>query len=365
MESTLTNRWPEAKLADVLDRLDREGERDVGPERRIWERYSYRRPDVVMETLHADRSVAGSAQAMGRNIGRCGLSLLNGRFVYPGTGCRLHLRGAQGHERVVDGTVTRCRYVVGSGSLYEVGVQFAQNIDLATLLPHTRLVRVLIMDRDAQLPELVTTLLNGLNVRVDRLAPDADGVTEAALEHDAELLLVDLEEDAVDTLALVSSLRKQGYAGPIVGMAVQVGSALHDRCAAAGCNGYLRKPLTARTLRSLVLALVDRPLFSTHTHDPMVAPLIDEFVRRLPGRVRQLVLAFEQSDMPAMDAHARELRGQAGSYGFGPITDAAATLQASIAANAPAAHIRADLDRVVHLCRTARPATFNDYVPGM
>lgn len=67
--------------------------------------------------------------------------------------------------------------------------------------------------------------------------------------------------------------------------------------------------------------------------------------------------AFAQGDLDAVGQIARGLRGDAGSYGFEVITEAAADVQTMIVGELPPAEIQPALDELIHLCLLARPAS--------
>lgn len=63
-----------------------------------------------------------------RNISAGGISFLHGSFLYPRSACRLTLRTVDGEYVIAAGCVVRCRCV--RGRVHEVGVQFAEPIDV-------------------------------------------------------------------------------------------------------------------------------------------------------------------------------------------------------------------------------------------
>jgi hypothetical protein len=116
-------------LQTWLDRLDR----DAGPPRgldvRLSPRFAYRSLGLTLE-ISETGAPATRHEAAGRNLSREGLGVLASRFVYPRTLCRITLRDAQARSRTVSGQVVRCRYVVGSGSLYDLGIALDRPIEV-------------------------------------------------------------------------------------------------------------------------------------------------------------------------------------------------------------------------------------------
>ncbi len=345
-----------------LDRLDRAGAGRTGPELRAWPRHPYRPRRVPLDVLDEDGAAAEERLVVGRNLSRTGAAVLTDRLLYPGRSCRLALPGPEGRRVRATAQVVRCRYVVGSGTLYDIGVSFAAPIDETLLVPAARPVRLLVLDSDEGLPDLVTRLLS--DARVTVYGPDAlDADVEAFVRRcPTDLVLLDLEDYTATPLELVAGLRASGFRGMIVGVGVEIPDSLYTALRTAGGDGYLRKPLTRDALRSAVAAAGETPLVSTLAGDARLAPCVDEFVASLPERARLLAQALELGDAELLDALARDLRAEGGSYGFEPITAAATEVQTRIAVRDPEPAVRSATEQLIRLCRRARPATPTDFV---
>lgn len=338
-----------------LDRLDRHAQPLAGLDQRMSRRFDYRPPTLTLEVAQDDDATVPYAAA-GRNISRGGVGLLAGQFVYPQATCWVELNSTFGGTQKVAGRIARCRYLVGSGSLYEVGVEFDAPLDVSLFAPQARHVQMLLVWSDAATQELIAGFLGSENVELRTVAAGEDALAALAGAR-IDLVLIDLDHPNCDGFALTRELRRDGYVAPIFGMTVQADPQVRDRCTEAGCTGYLVKPVRREQLHALLDSLQDRPLVSPLASDPGLAPLIDRFVAGLRDKVAALSRAGETGDLAALSAHARELRAQAGSYGFDAITDEAAYLQALLAAETPPAQIRHALHRLIDVCLRARPAT--------
>lgn len=361
-DASLRGRWDLDALRTYLNRLDRAGQGRVGPELRCWERFPYRRRDLEVDLLDDDDQVQAVHSTLGRNLSRGGVGFLNHRMIYPRARCRVQLRGPHGHREEVVGRVVHCRYVLGSGSLYDVGLQFDRLIDVTTFEPQARLLRILLVDEDPLIGRLLANFLSGTNVHLISGPPEPKAVVQKANADPFDLLLLDLESPRLEALEVTRQLRGLGFVGSIVGMAVEVHDRLYAQCLAVGCTGYLRKPITRGLVRRLVRTLMHKPLVSTLAHDPRMTALIDRFVGGLPARAKNLAFALKLTDLERINQLAHDLRGEAGSYGFAPLTAAAADVQLLIAGGEPLGRIRYALDHLIHLCRSARPATCGDVV---
>ena len=74
----------------------------------------------------------------------------------------------------------------------------------------------------------------------------------------------------------------------------------------------------------------------------------------MPDRVTQFLLLFENAKWEELRRMAHQLKGAAGSYGFEPITEAAARLENAIRQTQPEERIQAAVEEVVQLCRSAQ-----------
>lgn len=101
-------------------------------DRRSEERYTYRDlTRVLLEIQYPTRQV-GRYRALSWNISAHGLGFLHGKFVYPGSGCRVMLRTVSGQIQIVEGVVCRCRHL--EGRVHEAGMRFKDAIDLSQVI---------------------------------------------------------------------------------------------------------------------------------------------------------------------------------------------------------------------------------------
>lgn len=71
-------------------------------------------------------------------------------------------------------------------------------------------------------------------------------------------------------------------------------------------------------------------LRSTYADDPEMGELVTYFVDAMGERVAAMYAALDDRDMALLHRLAHQLKGAAKGYGFGPITDRAATLDAML-----------------------------------
>jgi CheY-like chemotaxis protein len=343
----------ERAIAAILDRLDEESG-DVGRSAADV-RFPYRvramRVDVVRSRDETDSHVVAS-----RNVGPRGVAFLSSQVLHTGSACTVHLVTVQNTWQRVAGTVTSCRYLQGTACVHEVDVAFSERIDPALFSPSATRARVLVVDDSPMARRLTAHLLEPLNVEVVAADSGVAAVREA-LAAPFDLILMDVEMPQLDGLSAVRLLRKKGYLRPIAAMSCSSAGMDREACLLAGCDDYVPKPPQRERLAALIKRTRPQPLVSALLHEPGMAPLIDEFVLDLLRRSCALEQAYHARDMERLAFLARELRGEAGGFGFDSITTAAHEVEQAIGRGVRLIDLRSHLSGLVRLCLAARPAT--------
>ncbi len=343
-----------ATLERVLDRLDGRAGPSNGIDLRRHARFRYRPGRISIELLR-DEPPAHAVEVVTRNLSAGGVGVLLSQFVFAGQRCRLSLPLSQGGAELVRGQVVRCRYLPGPPVLHEAGIRFDTTLVPQLFIPEARSLRVLLVDEDRDNHALLECLLDRPHIEIACAANRIDAAA-LALARVPDLILMNLDQGGLDPLGTCRDLRRAGFLGPIVGLAVDTGEALASRCAAAGFTGYLARPLTRESLDGLLRSLTPEPLVSTLSGDARAAPLVARFVETLRDRARELALAVERGDGAAVHELARDMRASAGSYGFPTITDEAVRVQVLAADTCDSATLRAAVYDLIHLCLAARAA---------
>jgi CheY-like chemotaxis protein len=127
----------------------------------------------------------------------------------------------------------------------------ADERSVSTRQRHEILMRVLVIEDDAQLRAVMSIFLRSLGAEV--LAEIPDGV--AALEHltaedndPPDLILTDCQMPRMDGISLVRHLRARGDQTPVIMISGQQDPRIVELAYAAGVDHYLPKPLTTDSL---------------------------------------------------------------------------------------------------------------------
>lgn len=343
-------RLDEAKLEAVLDRLDDESDRQAHQKRRH-ERFRHRVKSCVVQLTQPGSSNSTSYLVPTRELSATGVSFLHGGFVHTNTRCTVQLITSHGTWAEVNGMVVRCRHV--EGLLHEVGVLFDEAIIPADFCSQAMKTRMLLADDDPSSIRLARFLLDKLRAEVD-VADNGEQAVEKAQQNTYDAILMDIEMPVMDGLTATRELRKKGYSGTIVALTARTQAEDVQTCLEAGFDDYLPKPLTQQALSKMIEKLRKEPLLSSFRDDPAMSELIDQFVDELPKTIRKLEEALAANDMARLESASRSIKGDAGGYGFEPITEAAAALESALMDHQPVEKIQEQLTELINWCMLAR-----------
>ena len=119
---------------------------------------------------------------------------------------------------------------------------------------------ILLVDDHALNAELASFVLQRAGCRV-RLAPDANEALEALAAEVPDLVLMDIQLPGMDGLELTRRIKADPVTRRLTVVALTAYAMKGDgeRFKAAGCDGYLSKPIDVATFASQVLAFLPRP----------------------------------------------------------------------------------------------------------
>lgn len=118
--------------------------------------------------------------------------------------------------------------------------------------------RILIVDDNATNLKLVTYLVKANGYEVDT-AVDAEAALQAIAAARPALILMDLQLPGIDGLELTRRLKADPATADIKIIAVTAYAMKGDqeKAVAAGCDGYVTKPIDTRALPALIAAKLE------------------------------------------------------------------------------------------------------------
>ena len=93
---------------------------------------------------------------------------------------------------------------------------------------------------------------------------------------------------------------------------------------------------------------------STLSGDPDLHEIVEMFVDEMPGRVDALARALRAGEQDNLRLLVHQLKGAAGSYGFGPVSRCAAEVEDSLRDGVAEDQIRRGVEDLMEMCRRAR-----------
>lgn len=93
------------------------------------------------------------------------------------------------------------------------------------------------------------------------------------------------------------------------------------------------------------------PIYSQLADDPELYNLVKLFIEEMPTRIDRLIKEFGEKNWDDLKNLAHQLRGSAGSYGFGEVTSAAGKLEHSLQHHLPEEEIQQSLVELLNFCR--------------
>jgi PAS domain S-box-containing protein len=195
----------------------------------------------------------------------------------------------------------------------------------------------------------VTLTRSGANVVT---AENGKIALHLAGEESFDLVLMDMQMPVMDGYTATRILRDRGFTGPIIALTAHAMKGDREKCEAAGCSGYLTKPINMDELQRTVLAAIDeaggapRRLASASaaaqtvptaipsvvrsslpTDDPEIRAIVNEFVEKLSVEIEKMDAASCKADFAELSKLAHWLKGAGGTVGFDCFTEPAKQLE--------------------------------------
>ena len=284
---------------------------------------------------------------------------------FGGTGLGLNL--AQNLARKMGGDVTLIKTEVGLGSQFAVSIQvnltnlstpktastqappwLSQSDAMAAImgtlgkvggpqgraLPEAKRLdglRILVCDDFEDNRTLIRIMLDRLGAVVT-VCDGAKQCLEETRRQSFDLIFMDIQMPVINGYEAATSLRAQGFKGPIVALTANALMGERERCLAAGCTEYMSKPFNQMRLAQMIVDLVppaltpqkisasdQRRAAKIYSSLPANHPgqgLVPIFAAKMPAYVEQLKRHVNEMKWTELASLAHQLKGTAGSYGF-------------------------------------------------
>ncbi len=235
--------------------------------------------------------------------------------------------------------------------------------------------RILVVEDGETNRKLIRIMLQRHGLEITEATNGLEGV-QLALTGDFDVVLMDMQMPQLDGYSAATRIRARGSRVPIVALTAHAMAGDEEKCLAAGCSGYLSKPIDeARLLQTLARFLkhsVDvaasqarqqSPKEDSHCtswihstlpiHDPVFRQIVREFVVKLESRLSEMTRYLDASDWSSLAAAAHWLKGSGGTAGFNDLTAPSQRLERAAKGQDPAA-AQAALREIEQLTRRLR-----------
>jgi hypothetical protein len=138
---------------------------------------------------------------------------------------------------------------------------------------------------------------------------------------------MDMDMPLMDGYEAVNVLRERGFDRPIIAFTAHSAGPALERARMQGCNGVVRKPVTAERLRAALepfLAAGSRAeaerINAPFAIDPRIADLVPRFIESCWQQCAALRKAVAEGGWAAAGTIGHTLRGAGGGYGLDEVT---------------------------------------------
>ena len=288
-----------------------------------------------------------------RRFGGTGLGLAISRHIVKSLGGALTVESELGQGSVF-------RITLSTGSLENVRIldspptEALKFAGASTAARATRLdsVRILLVEDGQSNRNLIGLVLRQAGAEVTFAENGQEGL-DAASGGRFDLILMDMQMPVLDGYTATQRLRERGCSLPIIALTAHAMRGDKEKCLAAGCTGYLTKPIdmdelvqtVAATLRGGVAETESVPHQAPHPsaarqvaiaplsaiastlpmNNPELARIVETFIESLPGQIAEMQEAFDRADLKQLAELAHRLKGSGGTVGFPCFTEPGAS----------------------------------------
>lgn len=356
-----------AEIGDQNNRRMGDGDEPIAPAQSL----SYPEPGVTFHIEHPGGGICDATVCV-RRLWTEGAALIHLGFLHAGTRCELRLRTLDELIEPIPARVRWCRHIARNA--HDVSLVFDEPIDLGQFVRDAALVASVMPDRSS--PEriagnavclfqteaeccLVQHLLQSTRLEITSFVDPGHALDHIKREL-THVLICDLDLVGEPGEEVIRAVRATGY--DIAILAMSADAQRFDAAREAGAGMVLSKPYDAASLLGAVQTIASTtsdtstgPIHSTLAGDEGVARTIVGYVEHVGLLLRSIREQMGCDDYAAVRGLVVQLKGGGHSFGFDPLTDAAANALKMLDATCSIEESRPAIEGLIAVARRLTP----------
>lgn len=225
--------------------------------------------------------------------------------------------------------------------------------------------RVLVAEDTPANQKLIMALLRKVGLE-PVIVENGQLAVEAATGQSFDLIFMDMQMPVMNGYEATEALRHKGITTPIVALTANAMQGDQEKCLAAGCDGYLSKPIDRDKLHEVLAKYLAAPAIENDTtsesesnpspqeeptetdqtpvdttktiidwqalmavcdDEEVIAEIVDAFCEDAPDSMEKVLAAIREEDFANLELYAHRMKGGAATIGAKTVSQNAAQLE--------------------------------------
>ena len=189
---------------------------------------------------------------------------------------------------------------------------------------------ILIVEDNEDNQQLLSILLSDTGADIS-FADNGQQAVDKTFNNSYDLIFMDLQMPVMGGIEATKILRASNYKKPIVALTANAMKSDYDMCIAAGCDGFLTKPISKEKLFQAVYKYLEiedgvvQDVFEKRS--PKMQELIIKFVKGLPEKLDNVEKFKNENKWKDVRTELHKIKGIGTSMGYPMVTDIAAEIE--------------------------------------